>query len=140
MNRHGPHRVTMAAGAAFSLIEAEGVTIFRYDPSQGFDDELDFEVEILLPSGRQYPQIRDGQAEREFRPPKEHDLTCRVRFVADIPSGLATRNHDERSHALELLRNQLKRHTSRAAAPTMWGSTNSATIAQAAPLRPFLVL
>ena len=55
MSRHGPYRVTMAAGAALSLIEAEGVTIFRYDPSQGLDDELDFEVEILLPSGRSYP-------------------------------------------------------------------------------------
>ena len=40
MHRHGPYRVTMAAGAALSLIEAEGVTIFRYDPSQGLDDEL----------------------------------------------------------------------------------------------------
>ena len=55
MSRYGPYRITMAAGAALSLIEAEGVTIFRYDPSQGLDDELDFEVEILLPSGRSYP-------------------------------------------------------------------------------------
>ena len=110
MSRYGPYRVTMAAGAALSLIEAEGVTIFRYDPSQGLDDELDFEVEILLPSGRSYPQIRDGQAEREFRPPKKHDLTCRIRFIADVPSGLAARNHDERSRALEMLRNQLRSH------------------------------
>ena len=106
----------MAAGAALSLIEAGGVTILRYDPAQGLDDELDFEVEILLPSGRSYPQVRDGQAERESRPPKKHDLSCRIRFMADVPSGLAARNHDERARALDMLRDQMQRHfTSRGA-------------------------
>ena len=50
MGRHGPYRVTMAAAAALSLIEAEGVTLFHYDSANGLDNETDFDVEILLPS------------------------------------------------------------------------------------------
>ena len=43
MGRNGPYRVTMAAAAALSLIEAEGVTLFHYDPANGLDSETDFD-------------------------------------------------------------------------------------------------
>ena len=58
MGPNGPYRVTMAAAAALSLIEAEGVSIFHYDPAKGIDNELDFDVELLLPSGRKYSLAR----------------------------------------------------------------------------------
>ena len=35
MSRYGPYRITMAAGAALSLIEAEGVTIAATTPRKG---------------------------------------------------------------------------------------------------------
>ena len=62
MGRNGPYRVTMAAAAALSLIEAEGVSLFHYDPAKGLENELDFDVELLLPSCLLYtsPSPRDS--------------------------------------------------------------------------------
>ena len=50
--KFGPYKVNMAAAAAFCLVEAEGVTLFNHDNLTGLCDEQDFDVEILLPSGR----------------------------------------------------------------------------------------
>ena len=46
MGRNGPYRVTMAAAAALSLIEAEGVSLFHYDSVNGLENELDFEPHV----------------------------------------------------------------------------------------------
>jgi hypothetical protein len=107
MGRHGPYRVTMAAAAALSLIEAEGVTLFHYDSANGLDNETDFDVEILLPSGRQYSLARP---DRQTRPPKKHDLSCRIRFRIGIPSGLSARNDEERDMAMSRLRDHFRHH------------------------------
>ena len=50
----------MAAAAALCLIEAEGVTLFNHDGTAGLVDEQDFDVEMLLPSGRMYALERTG--------------------------------------------------------------------------------
>ena len=83
--------MTLAAAAAFCLIEAEGVTLFAHDTQMGLCDEQDFDddVEVLLPSGRMYALERSELSERETRPRKEHDKTCRVRFHLNIPPGSA---------------------------------------------------
>ena len=107
MGRHGPYRVTMAAAAALSLIEAEGVTLFHYDSANGLDNETDFDVEILLPSGRQYSLARP---DHQTRPPKKHDLSCRIRFRIGIPSGLSARNDEERDMAMSRLRDHFRHH------------------------------
>ena len=107
MGRHGPYRITMAAAAALSLIEAEGVTLFHYDSANGLDNETDFDVEILLPSGRQYSLARP---DHQTRPPKKHDLSCRIRFRIGIPSGLSARNDEERDMAMSRLRDHFRHH------------------------------
>ena len=107
MGRHGPYRITMAAAAALSLIEAEGVTLFHFDSTNGLDHETDFDVEILLPSGRQYSLARP---DRQTRPPKKHDLSCRIRFRIGIPSGMSARNDEERDRAMTRLRDHFRQH------------------------------
>ena len=107
MGRHGPYRITMAAAAALSLIEAEGVTLFHYDSANGLDNETDFDVEILLPSGRQYSLARP---DHQTRPPKKHDLSCRIRFRIGIPSGLSARNDEERDMAMSRLSDHFRHH------------------------------
>ena len=87
--KFGPYKVTLATAAAFCLIEAEGVTLFAHDTQMGLCDEQDFDVEVLLPSGRMYALERSELSERETRPRKEHDKTCRVRFHLNIPPGSA---------------------------------------------------
>ena len=110
MTSYGPYKVTMAAEAAQSLIESEGVTLFRHDPQQGLCDEKDFNIEILLPSGKQYPLDRSARQAREERPRKEFDKTHRVRFHLNIPSGLAARKETERTAAMVRLHAHLRRH------------------------------
>ena len=75
---YGPYKVTMAAEAAHCLIESEGVTLFRHDPQQGLCDEKDFNIEVLLPSGRQYPLDRSPGT--RGAPPQRlrQDLSCTV--------------------------------------------------------------
>ena len=107
---YGPYKVTMAAEAAHCLIESEGVTLFRHDSQQGLCDEKDFNIEILLPSGRQYPLERSARQAQEERPRKEFDKTRRVRFHLNIPSGLAARNDTERTAAMVRLHAHLRRH------------------------------
>jgi hypothetical protein len=107
MGRHGPYRITMAAAAAHSLIEAEGVTLFHFDSTNGIDNETDFDVEILLPSGRKYSLARP---DHKTRPPKKHDTSCRIRFRMGIPSGLSARNDEERDMAMSRLRDHLRQH------------------------------
>ena len=97
----------MAAAAALSLIEAEGVTLFHFDSANGLDNETDFDVEILLPSGRQYSLARP---DRQPRPPKKHDVSCRIRFRIGIPSGLSARNDEERDMAMSRLRDHFRHH------------------------------
>ena len=97
----------MAAAAAFCLVEAEGVTLFNHDNLTGLCDEQDFDVEILLPSGRMYALER---SESEERPRKEHDKTCRVRFHLNIPPGIGARNAMERDSAMTRLIAHLRRH------------------------------
>ena len=110
MTSLGPYKVTMAAEAAQCLIESEGVTLFRHDPQHGLCDEKDFNIEILLPSGKQYPLERAARQAREERPRKEFDKTCRVRYHLNIPSGLAARNETERAAAMVRLQAHLRRH------------------------------
>ena len=107
MGRNGPYRVTMAAAAALSLIEAEGVSLFHYDSVNGLENELDFDVELLLPSGRKYTLARP---DRPSRAPKEHDTSCRIRFQMGIPSALSARSGEEREMAMTRLRDHLRNH------------------------------
>jgi len=107
MGPNGPYRVTMAAAAALSLIEAEGVCIFHYDPAKGIDDELDFDVELLLPSGRKYNVARPDRPPRQ---PKKHDTSCRIRFQMIVPVALSARSAEERGKAMTRLRDHLRRH------------------------------
>ena len=104
---NGPYRVTMAAAAALSLIEAEGVSIFHYDPAKGIDNELDFDVELLLPSGRKYNVARPDRPPRQ---PKKHDTSCRIRFRMTVPVALSARSAEEREKAMTRLRDQMRRH------------------------------
>ena len=60
--KFGPYKVTLATAAAFCLIEAEGVTLFAHDTQMGLCDEQDFDVEVLLPSGRMYALERSEGA------------------------------------------------------------------------------
>ena len=95
--KYGPYKVTMAAAAALCLIEAEGVTLFNSARGE-IQDEQDFDVEILQPSGRMYALERTEESEA-LRPKKVHDKTCRVRFTLNIPPGLGARNTMERDAA-----------------------------------------
>ena len=72
-------------------------------------DEQDFDVEILLPSGRMYALERTAESEAP-RPRKEHDKTCRVRFNLNIPPGLGARNSMERDSAMTRLHFMIRRH------------------------------
>ena len=107
MGPNGPYRVTMAAAAALSLIEAEGVSIFHYDPAKGIDNELDFDVELLLPSGRKYAVTRPARPPRQ---PKKHDTSCRIRFKMIVPVALSARSAEEREKAMTRLRDHMRRH------------------------------
>ena len=82
----------------------------RDHPQQGLCDEKDFNIEILLPSGKQYPLDRSARQAREERPRKEFDKTHRVRFHLNIPSGLAARKETERTAAMVRLHAHLRRH------------------------------
>ena len=109
--RFGPYKFTMAAAAALCLIEAEGVTLFNHDGTAGLVDEQDFDVEMLLPSGRMYALERTAESEA-LRPRKVHDKTCRVRFHLNIPPRLGARNSMERDSAMTRLQIMIKRHFS----------------------------
>ena len=107
MGPNGPYRVTMAAAAALSLIEAEGVSLFHYDPAKGLENEVDFDVELLLPSGRKYSLARPDRPPRQ---PKKHDTSCRIRFQMIVPVALSARSSEEREKAMTRLRDYLRRH------------------------------
>ena len=107
MGRNGPYRVTMAAAAALSLIEAEGVNLFHFDSANGIENELDFDVELLLPSGRKYTLARPDLPPRQ---PKKHDTSCRIRFQMTIPVALSARSAEEREKAMTRLRDLLRHH------------------------------
>ena len=76
----------------------------------GLCDKQDFDVEVLLPNGRQYALERSEHPERETRPRKEHDKTRRVRFHLNIPPGIGARNAIERAAAMSRLHGHLRRH------------------------------
>ena len=104
----GPYKVNMAAVAAFCLFDAEGVTLFHTVQGE-IQDEQDFDVEIMQPSGRMYALER-AEADEAPRPKKVHDLTCRVRFTLAIPPGLGARNTMEREAAMDRLEYTIKHH------------------------------
>jgi hypothetical protein len=90
----------LAAAAAKAMIDAEGVTVIAYDKKKGVRNQRDFDVELLLPSGKPYPQDRKKPATE----PKARDKSRRISCCLQVPQSSSGRDQKEEIAADKRLR------------------------------------
>ena len=91
MRNTGPWKMIMAAAAAKAMIDAEGVTVIAFDKKKGARDQRDFDVELLLPSGKPYPQDRKKSTNEQ----KARDKTRRISCCLQVPQSSSGRDQTE---------------------------------------------
>ena len=100
MRNTGPWKMIMAAAAAKAMIDAEGVTVIAFDKKKGVRNQRDFDVELLLPSGKPYPQDR----KKPTNEPKARDKSRRISCCLQVPQSSSGRDQKEEIAADKRLR------------------------------------